>query len=106
MASRVRTASIVSAEDLAKRLDYLREHAKQVGRKEPLDILFMSLLGQITGHDLNPQQQLDEAAQFASLGVTDMHAPIARLGGRDPETRSEYIERMEFFASEVIAKAD
>ena len=106
MASRVRTASIVSAEDLTKRLDYLGAYAKQLGREEPLDILFMSLLGQISGHNLNPQQQLDEAAHFASLGVTDMHAPIAKLGGQDPKTRFEYIERMAVFASEVIAKTD
>jgi len=105
MASRVRTASLVSPEDLAERLGYLRAHAEEVGRKEPLDILFMSLLGQTVGRNLNPREQIDEAGRFAELGVTDMLSPISRLGGGDPATRAEFIERMEIFASEVLAKA-
>ena len=107
MAGRVRTASLTSLDDLAKRLDYLHEYAAQAGRGDALDIMFMSLLGTTYGSErFEASATVDELGRMAELGVTHVLASVSALGaaGHDVATRGQYIERMDGYARDVMAK--
>jgi hypothetical protein len=81
MASRVRTASLSSLEDLGERLAYLRDYADEVGRDEALDLFFMSLLGTTyAGKGFSAGETVDEFGRMAEMGVTHLLASVSALG--------------------------
>lgn len=67
---RVRTAAIESLDDLAERLAYLRDHAKQVGRETPLEVCFVPFgLSMHRPERIDAQRFRDTVAELAALGV-------------------------------------
>jgi len=99
--SAVRTASMESLEDLAERIGYLRDYAKQVGRTTPLDICFMPF-----GFSMHDKQGVDTArfaavvAELAAMGVTWL---TVGMPGRN---RDAYCESIRRFGDDVLAKLD
>jgi probable F420-dependent oxidoreductase len=63
VSSAVRTPPLASLDDLARRLDTLREHAAAIGRTEPIDICFSPFAE-------GTQATLDELEVLEGLGVT------------------------------------
>lgn len=91
-----RTAEIIDVEDLAKALDYMRQHCETVGRENPPLVAIGSIVK--PGEDWTPQLIIDRAGQFAEMGL---YAAGMNIEGRD---RAEWCDNAERFGTEVIAK--
>jgi probable F420-dependent oxidoreductase len=96
MATFTRTAPLESEEDLAERLAYAREHAARIGRSAPLEISF-SLEG-MERRGLDPAAARERIARLEALGVGWLNVGFAA------STRSEWCERLEAFARQVIGR--
>ncbi|MGH0030327.1 MAG: LLM class F420-dependent oxidoreductase [Myxococcota bacterium] len=67
---RVRTAAIETLDDLAERIAYLRDYAKQVGREAPLEICFVPFgLSMREPENVDAERFRDTVAELAALGV-------------------------------------
>ncbi|MET0183752.1 MAG: LLM class F420-dependent oxidoreductase [Caulobacterales bacterium] len=91
-----RTAAIPSFEELADRLNYMKQYAAELGKTAPTDLIvtvYPSFTGE-AGEESNFRERYD---MFAKAGVT--WAPI-RAAGR---TRKEWIENA-MRGGEIIAK--
>jgi probable F420-dependent oxidoreductase len=100
IARTVRTPVIGTLDDLATRIDALRDHAAAVGRPEPLDVCFapLSLASAPDGTyeaAYEPTRVRDEIAALAELGVT-----WCVLGVR-ASTRAAWIDGMERLAADL-----
>ena len=105
MAKHTRTAPLESVDDLAARIGYLREQAEAQGRSEPLDIVFVTGISGYYGQPgFELQKLLDELAQLTEIGVTWGSAQLERTGSHFIRSRSHFLETIEGYASEVIAK--
>ena len=93
-----RTAQLDSLEELSRRIDYMKEHAHQVGRSDPLDIAFTPLTSYLTGGDFRASEVLDEIPALAELGVTWL------VVGVPCTSRSEFVEGARNFGTEVIRR--
>jgi probable F420-dependent oxidoreductase len=68
-----RTAAIETLDDLAARLDRLREYAERAGRTRALDVCFAPFGADMhTWRDLEAERVLEQAAALEKLGVTWM----------------------------------
>ncbi len=66
-----RSAVLETLDDLAGMLAYLRDHAESVGRREPVDVMYMSFEGGIPGEkDWDAARHLADVRAQADLGVT------------------------------------
>jgi len=99
--SAVRTASMENLTDLAERIGYLRDYAKQVGRTTPLDICFMPF-----GFSMHDKRGFDAArfgsvvSELAAMGVTWLTV------GLPGSSRADYCETIRRFGDDVLAKLD
>jgi alkanesulfonate monooxygenase SsuD/methylene tetrahydromethanopterin reductase-like flavin-dependent oxidoreductase (luciferase family) len=94
MAPHTRTATIESHADLAERIGYAREHAKAIGRSEPLDICFS--LGGEGGEAVPGRDALAaEVESLAELGVTWLAV------GFPGETRAGYLDAVAAFGARL-----
>jgi probable F420-dependent oxidoreductase len=92
----VRTASLTTMADLTARVEVARRHATDVGRTEPLDICFASLLR--TGGGRGDSGRIrGEVHAMEEAGVTWLSVGV---GGDD---RSTYLANARRYADEVIA---
>jgi probable F420-dependent oxidoreductase len=99
LARTTRTASIESLDDLAPRIELLRELCEREGRTEPVDVCFSGFAGYAYGSD--PTQVgpvVDELGAMAEMGVTWVTV------GFEASTRAQMIERIQRFAEEVAAQ--
>lgn len=97
MASRIRTASLESVEDLAARIDYANTHAREVGRTAPLDIAFVPFgLPMRSSDALDYAAVRESAARLAAIGVTwlTINVPCS--------SRADYIERVAALGEELV----
>jgi probable F420-dependent oxidoreductase len=98
---RLKTPGLETLDDLRERLGYASEHARTVGREQPLEVVFMPL-----GLDMFTNAPVDAPAVVASLhdlagaGVT--YAAVTVPG----DTRSEFVANIETFRDHVIPEAD
>jgi probable F420-dependent oxidoreductase len=92
----VRTPLLDSIDELARRLDFMQEHADRVGRTSPLDVCFHPF--SLTDH-YDADAVCEEVAQLEQLGVTwcVLSAPSAR-------TRREYLDHAARFSDSVMAR--
>jgi probable F420-dependent oxidoreductase len=98
-AGRIRTASIASLDELAERLAFAREHARAIGRAQPLDVCFAPF-----GFDLFADAPLDLGrvraglAELEALGVTwlALSPPC--------DSRAEYGERVAALGRELLGR--
>ncbi len=95
--ARARTAGIESIEDLGERIAFLKSHAKQWGRTEPIDVNFVPF-----GYAMNAKGPSDltelreQVRALEAIGVT-----WVSIGVRG-QTRDEVIDWVSRFGDEVI----
>ena len=97
----VRTPPLASIDDLAARLELMREHARMIGRTDPLDVCFQpfSLPSFGVDEDVDATTVVDELRRLGELGVTwCVMNPPARA------TRQEYIDDTRRLADAILAK--
>jgi len=95
---RLHTPAIASLDDLARRLDYAREHAATVGRTERLEVVFMpSGLDMFTNGTVDPGPILESVHALAELGVTYLTVTLPGRSVRD------LLAHITTFAVEVLA---
>jgi alkanesulfonate monooxygenase SsuD/methylene tetrahydromethanopterin reductase-like flavin-dependent oxidoreductase (luciferase family) len=80
-----KTPSITSLDELAVRLDAMREHTKKVERSEPMDVCFA------------PFDNGDDPDDYEALGVTWLAVQFD-----DVTTRAEWIDRIGAWADDKI----
>ena len=93
-----RTKSFTGEQDLIEGIDYMRQHCEKVGREKLPDIFLASSMG--PGEDTSPQAMLDAIGRYRELGVIGAGANF------DARTRSEWCDKAEQFAQDVLAKID
>jgi len=98
MTERVRTAEIVSAEDLKQKIQQAQARAAEIGRTRPFDVC-MTPFGLTMQSGVRPDVSavVDGLSELAEIGVT--WSSIA-MPCRD---RSEYLANVDWFAREIIA---
>lgn len=97
MAEQVRTAPLVTADDLAERLAYAREHAAAIGRTRPLDVAFIPAgLGLGTTGAVDPDAVVASCRELAVVGVTWV---VVSLPG---ETVAQRLEGIGDFGAAVL----
>jgi probable F420-dependent oxidoreductase len=99
---RVRTPELSTLEQLAQRMQVLRDHAAAVGRIEPIDVCFapLSIRPMISGRvEYDAAEVVDEVRRLEELGVTWCVA-----GAPGATTRAEYTDAARRFADTVIAR--
>jgi probable F420-dependent oxidoreductase len=91
LTSRVRTPELSSLDELARRMQILRDHAAEIGRTEPIDVCFSPFAD-------GASKTVDELHELESLGVTwaVLHGPAAN-------TRRAWIDGTRRVADEIIA---
>jgi probable F420-dependent oxidoreductase len=83
VASARRSAVLETLDDLATMISYLTDHAATVGRREPIDIMYMSFEGGIPGEaGWDADRHLADVRAQAGLGVT--WQAVNSVGG-DPD---------------------
>jgi len=95
-AGRIRTASIASLADLAERLAFAREHARAIGRTQPLDVCFVPFgLELFAGVSLDRGHFRARIAELEALGVSWLALSVPC------ESRAEYCERVAALGREL-----
>jgi probable F420-dependent oxidoreductase len=91
----LKTPAMESVADLKARLDYAHEHARVVGRTEPLEVCCALFSRSLAKGDLGAQRA--ELAQLAELGVgwVTVQVPAA--------TRAEWRANLDQFATDLLA---
>jgi probable F420-dependent oxidoreductase len=96
-AARRHTPPLQTVDDLRARIDVARTHADAVGRREPLEIVFMPLgLDMFTNAPVDPGPVIDSITALADAGVT--YACTSVPG----DTREEVIANYEIFGTEIL----
>jgi probable F420-dependent oxidoreductase len=94
----LRTPPIESLDDLARRIGDLRAASEKAGREVPPEVIFTPIgFDMFSGEFPSADQLVDDIAANADIGVA---AVTVMLPGA---TRTEWIERVQWFGSEVIA---
>jgi probable F420-dependent oxidoreductase len=91
LTSRVRTPELSNLDELARRLQILRDHAADIGRKEPIDVCFSPFAE-------GARDTIQELHELEALGVT-----WAVLHGPAVKTRDAWIDATRRLGDEVIA---
>ncbi len=95
IARTARTSVMETAEDLSAGIAYAREHARRIGRREPLEVCYS--LSSSGSRALDPAQAREQVAALGALGVGWLTV------GFPAATRAEYRTALESFARQVIA---
>jgi probable F420-dependent oxidoreductase len=96
-AARRRTPALETLGDLVDKLDLAREHAAAVGRRAPLEIVFMPLgLDMLSAGGFDGPAVVDHIAELASVGVT--YVCVALAG----DSRAEFLANVERFGTAVL----
>jgi len=94
-----RTAPLESIEDLAARIRELRDHARQIGRSEPLDVNFVPFgLRMSPTRTPDPDALCEQVVRLAEIGVTWLSV------GLPCPSRAGYCEHAARFGEQVIAR--
>ncbi|MET0183616.1 MAG: TIGR03619 family F420-dependent LLM class oxidoreductase [Caulobacterales bacterium] len=93
-----RTAELASLEDFRARLGYASEHARRIGRTQPLGVSFGLQLFSIPDACEGADGFIDAAHYLAALGVTDTGI------GAAPTSRAAYIGELERIGAELLPR--
>lgn len=94
---RLHTPALASIDDLAVRIDRARDHAADVGRTEPLEIVFMPLgLDMFTNAPVDPAPVVESIRALAAVGVTYVTTSVP--GDR----RDEVLANVAVFGDEIL----
>jgi hypothetical protein len=93
-----RSAVLETLEDLADMISYMQDHADSVGRKESLDIMYMSFEGGVPGEaGWDAERHLTDIRAQANLGVTWQ---AVNAVGADP---AEVLDMVRSYGDRVIS---
>jgi probable F420-dependent oxidoreductase len=93
-----RSAVLETLDQLAEMLDYMHDHAKQVGRTEPIDVMYMSFEGGVPGEDdWDHTKHIADVRAQADLGVN--HQAVNAVGS----TRAEVLDMIRMYGDTVIS---
>ena len=99
VARTTRSPVVETLDDLRPMLAYMHEHAESVGRREPIDIMFMCSDG---GHpedsDFNEQQHLEALHAQSELGIN-----WSAINGAEASGEAAF-DALHRYADEVISK--
>jgi len=99
MSERVRTDVIADATDLKRKIGELRAMAEQAGRTAPLDVTFVPFALTMQSKERPAAEAIvEELVDFAAAGVTWSVVALPC------DTRVQYLENVEWFAREVMAR--
>lgn len=93
-----RTAAISGEEDLVTAMDYMAEHSAKIGRATPPQVICSSTVQIKAG--FSAQEALDSYGSFHAIGIAGSGAGVYA------ETRSEWLDLVQRFGEEVIARID
>jgi probable F420-dependent oxidoreductase len=94
-----RTATLEKIEQLAARIDELREHAARRGRREPLDVIFIPFGQGMSPRALpDPDDFCEQAQRLSAIGVGWLSIGIPC------PTRAAFCENVARFGETVIAR--
>ena len=97
---RVRTAAIESIDDLAARVAYAREHARAIGRTQPLEICFSPLgLSLHRRGEVSPEHFAEVARGLAAQGVGWLALSLPA------KTRRDWCERVSEVGASLLPAA-
>ncbi len=99
LAGHIRTAPLATLGDLRERLTYARDHARAVGRSDPLEVCFVPFGFDMAAREpVDPERFVLEVAELEQLGVTwlALNVPCS--------SRAEYLERVADFGAQVLAR--
>jgi probable F420-dependent oxidoreductase len=98
LASTRRSAVLETLADLEEMLAYMHDHAAQVGRTEPIDVMYMSFEGGVPGEDdWDGAAHIADVRAQADLGVN--WQAVNAVGS----TRSEVLDMLRSYGDSVIA---
>ena len=98
-AGRRRTPALESIADLRLRLAYAREHAEEVGRTAPLEVVFMPLgRGLFNAGRLDADRMVENVADLSEAGVTYLATGVPGA------SRAEYLDNVGRFGDEVLSR--
>lgn len=91
LTSRVRTPELSNLEELARRMQILRDHSAEIGRTDPIDVCFSPFADDTSG-------TVEELHVLAEIGVTwaVLHIPPVT-------TRAAWIDAVRYLGNAVIA---
>lgn len=97
-AARTRTTSLMTADDLHAAVSYAAQHAAEVGRTAPLEVIFMplSLTMLDHGHTWEAEVIIDEVGRLVAAGMTGMTVVLPG------ETRAGLVDELARFGDEVL----
>jgi len=98
---RLHTPGLETLDDLAARVERLREMADAAGRTPPLDVVFMPMgLDMFNNASVDAQQVIDSVGALADAGVT--YATLTVPG----ETRRELLANLGVFRDRILPQVD
>ena len=96
-AAHIRTAALRSLDDLAERLAFAREHARAVGRAQPLDVCFVPLGFELFAREaVDPDRFLARVGELEQMGVTWLAINVPC------DSRAEYCEKVAAFGRDYL----
>ena len=96
-AAHIRTAALRSLDDLAERLAFAREHARAVGRTQPLDVCFVPFGLELFGPEpVDPGRFRATVQELEAVGVTWLALSVPC------DSRAEYCEKLAAFGREHL----
>jgi probable F420-dependent oxidoreductase len=99
VARTTRSPVVETLDDLKPMLAYMREHAESVGRREPIDIMFMcSEGGSPEDPNFNAQQHLEALKAQEAIGIN-----WSAINGAEASAEAAY-DALHRYADEVISK--
>ncbi len=94
---RRRTPALESIDDLSRLVGVATRHAEQVGRSEPLEVVFMPMGADMYSNTLpEPEAVVSNVAVLAEAGVTYLTMTVPG------ETRSELLDNVKRFGEESM----
>jgi probable F420-dependent oxidoreductase len=91
-----RSADLSTDEQLVESIAYLHAHCEKIGREKPPELVLGGL--NRPGERLEPAAMIDRIGRYKELGITTAGANL------DAPTLTEWCDRAEWYAAEVLAK--
>ncbi|MCH2172070.1 TIGR03619 family F420-dependent LLM class oxidoreductase [Myxococcota bacterium] len=102
MARFVHSAAIENLQDLRERIQYLDEQLKQVGRRDPVDVMLSPVALGYGKTNFDRGALREELTELTALGVSHAGVTFSFPGSGELETRSQLLKWMEAFANDLI----
>ena len=100
----MRSTPLENVDDLRVALEYMQQHARSIGRTEPLDVMFGPFLPNYGEPGFDVGEYRAACDELEALGVGYAGVQFAYPGRGLLESRKRFLELAEGFARDVIAR--